>query len=68
MRGLSPHVRSLRDLYPLTRNPRYARIPTSPRKRGEVNKSHPEIRASATAFLNSAFIASEMPWVGLTSK
>ena len=26
------------------------------------------MRASATAFWNSAFIASEMPWVGLTSK
>ena len=26
------------------------------------------MRASATAFWNSAFIASEMPWVGETSK
>jgi len=24
------------DLYPLTRNSRFAQIPTSPRKRGEV--------------------------------
>jgi len=30
--------------------------------------THPEILASASAFLNSAFIASEMPCVGLTSK
>ncbi len=26
------------------------------------------MRASATAFWNKAFMASEMPWVGLTSK
>jgi len=26
------------DLYPLTRNSRFAQIPTSPRKRGEVDE------------------------------
>jgi hypothetical protein len=26
------------DLYPLTRNSRFAQIPTSPRKRGEVEE------------------------------
>ena len=41
----------------------------SPRKRGEVKRRHqPLILASATAFLNSAFIASEIPWLMLTSK
>src|SRR5260370_2328091 len=40
LRGLSPRARRQSiDLYPLTRNSRFAQISTSPRKRGEVKKA-----------------------------
>ncbi|RTM14376.1 MAG: hypothetical protein EKK33_06440 [Bradyrhizobiaceae bacterium] len=49
-------MRSLRDLYPLTRNPRYARIPTSPRRRGEVKRqlNAPRPSSSPRAHLRAA--------------
>jgi hypothetical protein len=39
-----------------------------PAERGTSPPAQLAMRASATAFWNSAFIAAEMPWVGLTSK
>ncbi len=35
------------DLYPLTRNSRFAQISTSPRKRGEVKRAHERVFALA---------------------